>query len=128
MLEEEISVAQATQFFQDQSHSPIWTFTCEDEIRGTASYHDGVLYIGSYDHNLYALEADNGNFIWKYAADGGIVSKPAINDDKVYFGSTDQYVHAMSLPGREKGLGPIHRGRNLFFSNDRRRAFIHRIR
>jgi len=102
MLEEEISVAQATQFFQDQSHSPIWTFTCEDEIRGTATYHEGVIYIGSYDHNLYALAADNGKFIWKYAADGGIVSKPAINDNKVYFGSTDQYVHAVSCRGGKK--------------------------
>ncbi len=102
MLEEEISVAQATQLFQDQSHSPIWTFSCEDEIRGTASYGDGVLYIGSYDHNLYALEADNGNFIWKYAANGGIVSKPAIHDGKVYFGSTDQYIHAISTRGGKK--------------------------
>jgi len=102
LLEEEISIAQATQFFQDQSHSPIWTFTCEDEIRGTASYQDGVLYIGSYDHNLYALEAENGKFIWKYAANGGIVSKPAIHDNKLYFGSTDQYVHAISCRGGKK--------------------------
>ena len=102
MLEEEISVAQATQFFQDQSHSPIWSFTCEDEIRGTATYHEGVVYFGSYDHNMYALAADNGKFIWKYAADGGIVSKPAINDNKVYFGSTDQYVHAVSCRGGKK--------------------------
>jgi serine/threonine protein kinase len=102
MLEEEISIAQATQYFQDQSHSPIWTFTCEDEVRGTPNYSDGVLYIGSYDHNLYALEADNGKFIWKYAAEGGIVSKPAINENKVYFGSTDQYVHAISCRNGKK--------------------------
>ena len=102
MFEDEITVAQATQFFQDQSHSPIWTFSCEDEIRGTATYADGVIYIGSYDHNLYALEADNGKFVWKYAADGGIVSKPAIYENKVYFGSTDQYVHAISCRNGKK--------------------------
>jgi len=102
MLEEEISVAQATRLFQDQSHSPIWTFTCEDEIRGTPSYAGGVIYIGSYDHNLYALEAENGDFIWKYAAEGGIVSKPAIYDNKVYFGSTDQKVHAISCRNGKK--------------------------
>ncbi|MCJ7716058.1 MAG: PQQ-binding-like beta-propeller repeat protein [Anaerolineales bacterium] len=102
LLEDEISIAQATQFFQDQSHSPVWTFTCEDEIRGTASYLDGVLYVGSYDHNLYALEASNGKFIWKYPAEGGIVSKPAIHDNKVYFGSADQYVHAISCRNGKK--------------------------
>jgi outer membrane protein assembly factor BamB/tRNA A-37 threonylcarbamoyl transferase component Bud32 len=102
MLEDEISVAQATQYFQDQSHSPIWTFTCEDEIRGTANYMDGVVYIGSYDHNLYALEASNGKFIWKYAANGGIVSKPAIHENKLYFGSTDQHIHAISCRNGKK--------------------------
>jgi len=102
LLEEEISVAQATQYFQDQSHSPIWTFTCEDEIRGTASYQEGVLYIGSYDHNLYALETTNGKFIWKYASNGGIVSKPAIHDNKLYFGSTDQYIHSISCRNGKK--------------------------
>jgi len=102
MLEDEITVAQATQFFQDQSHSPIWTFSCEDEIRGTASYSEGVIYIGSYDHNMYALEADNGKFVWKYAAEGGVVSKPAIYENKVYFGSTDQYVHAISCRNGKK--------------------------
>lgn len=102
MLEDEITVAQATQYFQDQSHSPIWTFSCEDEIRGTANYAEGVIYIGSYDHNMYALEADNGKFIWKYAAEGGIVSKPAIYENKVYFGSTDQYVHAISCRNGKK--------------------------
>ncbi len=102
MFEDEITVAQATQYFQDQSHSPIWTFSCEDEIRGTASYADGVLYVGSYDHNLYALEADNGKFVWKYAAEGGIVSKPAIYENKLYFGSTDQYVHAISCRNGKK--------------------------
>lgn len=97
LLTEELSVSQATQFFQDQSHSPLWTFKCEDEIRGTPTFHDGVVYIGSYDHNLYALNATNGEFIWKYAADGGIVSKPAIHESKAYFGSTDQYIHCVSI-------------------------------
>ncbi len=96
MLTEEISVSQATQFFQDQSHAPLWTFKCEDEIRGTPTYHDGVLYIGSYDHNLYALNASNGEFIWKYPAEGGVVTKPAVHETKVYFGSTDQYIYCIS--------------------------------
>lgn len=102
MLTEEISVQQATQYFQDQSHSPIWTFKCEDEIRGTPSYLDGVLYIGSYDHNMYALEASNGKFIWKYAADGGIVSKPVAHENNLYFGSADFNVHAISIRNGKK--------------------------
>ncbi|NIP44022.1 MAG: PQQ-binding-like beta-propeller repeat protein, partial [candidate division Zixibacteria bacterium] len=69
-----------------QSVKPFWTFECEDEIRGTPTYHDGVLYVGAYDNNMYALNAANGEFIWKYAAEGGIVSQPEIYEKNVFFG------------------------------------------
>src|SRR3972149_4353627 len=54
----------------------VWSFETEDEIRGSPAIQDGVIYIGSYDHNLYVLNADNGSFFWKYAADGGIGTPP----------------------------------------------------
>jgi len=80
------------------SHSikPLWTFECEDEIRGTATYHDGMICIGAYDNNLYAVNSATGEFIWKYAADGGIVSKPAIYEKNIYFGSEDSRLHVVS--------------------------------
>jgi serine/threonine protein kinase len=31
---------------------PLWMFQCEDEVRGAPMFHDGAVYIGSYDHNL----------------------------------------------------------------------------
>ena len=61
-----------------------WKFECEDEIRGTPVYQNGILYVGSYDYNLYALEAATGQFVWKYATDGGIVSRPAIHEGTIY--------------------------------------------
>lgn len=97
MLTEELSIAQATQFLQDQSHAPLWTFKCEDEIRGSANYHNGVIFIGSYDHNLYALDSSSGEFVWKYPTKGGVVSKPAIHESKLFFGSVDRYIHAISI-------------------------------
>lgn len=75
---------------------PIWKFECEDEIRGTPNASHGVVFVGSYDHNLYALNAKNGAFGWKYATDGGIVSKPAIQDNYIIFGSEDHRVHVVS--------------------------------
>ncbi|HET6847186.1 MAG TPA: protein kinase, partial [Anaerolineales bacterium] len=57
---------------------PIWSFKCEDEVRGTPQIAQGMLYIGCYDNNLYALNAADGKFLWKYAAEGGIVSRPAV--------------------------------------------------
>lgn len=75
---------------------PQWTFECEDEIRGTPCVAFGVVYVGSYDNNVYALNAATGDFGWKYAADGGIVSKPVVNDNSILFGSEDHRVHVVS--------------------------------
>jgi len=79
-----------------QGIKPLWTFECEDEIRGTPLFHAANIYVGSYDHNLYALDATNGEFRWKYAADGGLPGKPAVLDNNIYFGSEDQRVHVVS--------------------------------
>lgn len=75
---------------------PLWVFACEDELRGSANYHDGILYIGCYDNNLYALDASNGDFKWKYATDGGIPGRPAIFEGNIYFGSEDKRLHVVS--------------------------------
>jgi outer membrane protein assembly factor BamB/tRNA A-37 threonylcarbamoyl transferase component Bud32 len=81
----------------DQSDvEPIWKFECEDEIRGTPAVDRGIVYVGSYDHNLYALKTSQGEFVWKYATDGGIVSKPAIHDNNVIFGSEDHRLHVVN--------------------------------
>ena len=75
---------------------PVWKFKCEDEIRGTPSIFENTVYIGSYDNNLYALDAADGSFRWKYPTDGGIVSKPAIAENNVFFGSEDKRLHVVN--------------------------------
>ena len=45
---------------------PIWVFQCEDEIRSTPLFFNGSIYVGCYDNNLYALNATNGEFQWKW--------------------------------------------------------------
>jgi serine/threonine protein kinase len=74
---------------------PLWTFNCEDDVRGTPTYYQGTLFIGSYDNNLYALNAADGKFLWKYPTDGGIVSRPAVYDGNVFFGSEDHRLHVI---------------------------------
>jgi serine/threonine protein kinase len=75
---------------------PLWSFKCEDEIRGTPMLNQGTLYVGCYDNNLYAINAANGQFQWKYAAEGGIVSKPAYYDGNIFFGSEDKSMHVIN--------------------------------
>lgn len=80
----------------DDVVKPIWKFQCEDEIRGTAAIDQGVVYVGAYDNNLYALDAANGSFVWKYPTEGGIVTRPVVSEGVVYFGSEDKRLYAVS--------------------------------
>lgn len=75
---------------------PLWSFKCEDEIRGTPVLHQGTVYIGCYDNNLYAINAADGKFQWKYPTDGGIVSRPVVYDNNIFFCSEDQRLHVVS--------------------------------
>jgi eukaryotic-like serine/threonine-protein kinase len=81
---------------EDVLLQPVWTFDCEDEIRGTPVVENGVLYVGTHDSNLYALEAETGEFLWKYPTGGAIVGRPVASDGQIYFGSEDFYVHVIS--------------------------------
>jgi outer membrane protein assembly factor BamB/tRNA A-37 threonylcarbamoyl transferase component Bud32 len=74
----------------------LWRFACEDEVRSSPAVHDDMLYIGAYDHNLYALNAKNGKFLWKYATEGGIASSPCVHEGRVFVGSSDKLLYAVS--------------------------------
>lgn len=80
----------------DQEIKPLWSFQCEDEVRGSVNLENGVIYAGAYDNNLYAINAVDGKLIWKFPTSGGIVTKPAIHDNVVYFGSEDSHLYALS--------------------------------
>jgi outer membrane protein assembly factor BamB/tRNA A-37 threonylcarbamoyl transferase component Bud32 len=74
----------------------IWKFVCEDEVRSSPRVsEEGMLYIGAYDNNLYALDSKTGEFIWKYPTEGGIPSTPCLWQDRVFIGSEDNIFYAI---------------------------------
>ncbi len=79
--------------------APLWKFKCEDEIRSTPLMHRGVVYVGTYDNNMYAINAADGSFKWKFATEGGIVGTPGIAADEgfIVFGSEDSTLYAVNL-------------------------------
>ena len=83
-----------------QTVKPLWIFEAEDEVRGTPWLDDGRLYVGSYDTNLYALQAGDGSLVWKYPSRGGVVTRPMADKAHVYFGSRDGRFYAL---GRQHG-------------------------
>lgn len=81
------------------SISPLWKFRCEDEIRSSPVVHSGVLYAGVYDHNLYALQASDGAFRWKFPTEGGLAASPVVDPTNqiVIIGSEDSLVYAVDI-------------------------------
>jgi outer membrane protein assembly factor BamB/tRNA A-37 threonylcarbamoyl transferase component Bud32 len=88
------SVAQV--IAQSDKIEPLWSFECEDEVRGTPLVYEGMVYIGCYDNNIYALDKKTGDFVWKYATEGGITGKPAAEDGVIFVGSEDHRLHALT--------------------------------
>jgi outer membrane protein assembly factor BamB/tRNA A-37 threonylcarbamoyl transferase component Bud32 len=75
--------------------TPFWRFALEDEVRSSPAVAGGTVYIGAYDHNLYAIDAERGEFLWKYATDGGIACTPCVYEDFVFVGSADRVLYAI---------------------------------
>lgn len=85
-----------------QRPSVLWQFHTEDEIRATPLVADGTCYVGSYDNNLYALDARGGHFRWKFATEGGICGTPAVWNDLLIFGSEDFNVYAVDRANHQE--------------------------
>ncbi len=75
--------------------SPVWSFNAADEIRSTPTAVEGFLFFGSYDSNVYCLDAKTGKERWSYTTDGGVVSSPCVWNETAFFGSEDQVLYAV---------------------------------
>ena len=58
--------------------------------------YNGIVYVGSWDSNIYALNAITGEKIWSYKTSGPVQSTPLIRNGVVYIGSSDQNVYALN--------------------------------
>lgn len=107
---------------------PLWVFKCEDEIRRKVAVAQGMVFVGAYDNNLYAISTNSGEFLWKFPASDGIGSAPCVYEDHVFFGSADHHMYSLQLRTgrmnwRFEAEGPIYsspsaRFDHLFFGAD----------
>jgi outer membrane protein assembly factor BamB len=58
---------------------------------------NGVVYVGSDDYNVYALNAKTGAKLWSYTTGSVVESSPAVANGVVYVGSDDGNVYAFGL-------------------------------
>ncbi len=119
---------------QSDKIEELWSFKCEDEIRGSPLVYEDTVYVGCYDNNIYALDKQTGEFQWKYATEGGITGKPAAEDGVIFVGSEDGRLYALtanrgSLVWTYYAEGPIRSSPTLseghiFVGSDDRRLHV----
>ena len=71
----------------------------------SAAVSDGIVYIGSLDGKIYALNASDGKLVWSFTTGGQVASSPAVSGGEVYVGSSDGKVYALNASdGKQYGI------------------------
>ncbi len=67
-----------------------------DYFQSSPAWVSGVLYFGSADGHLYAVDGKAGKVLWKYPTQGRVRASPAVADGVVYGGSMDGNLYALN--------------------------------
>ena len=74
-----------------------WSRTTGGKINSSPAVINGVVYIASWDCNVYAFNAITGAKLWSYATGGPIYSSvPAVAKGVVYISSDDSNLYALN--------------------------------
>ncbi len=73
-----------------------WVFETGGQIFSSPAVHAALVYVGSNDGSLYAINAATGTEVWRYRAEDAITSSPLIDGGVVYVGSNDGGLHAVN--------------------------------
>ena len=84
--------------------APLWDYKKGISVWSSAAIVmvDGrpQVFVGSYDHHLYCIDALTGRKLWAFTAGDGIFSTPVVGENAgelvVLFGSADRTVYALS--------------------------------
>ncbi|HZQ67604.1 MAG TPA: PQQ-binding-like beta-propeller repeat protein [Terriglobales bacterium] len=72
-----------------------WKFKTHGQVFSSPALANGVVYIGSGDHFLYAIDAESGAQKWKFQTGSRVTSSPAVAGGTVFFGSFDSMFYAV---------------------------------
>ncbi len=68
------------------TNQTLWTFATSGAVETSPAVVDGVVFFGSDDGSVYAVNASSGGLIWNYSTGGPVQSSPAVVEGVVYIG------------------------------------------
>ncbi|HEU5402921.1 MAG TPA: PQQ-binding-like beta-propeller repeat protein, partial [Terriglobales bacterium] len=72
-----------------------WKFHTNGRVFSSPAVADGMAFVGSTDHFLYAVDLATGTEKWKFETPSRVTSSPAVANGIVYFGSMDANFYAV---------------------------------
>lgn len=73
-----------------------WSFATGNGVLSSPAVANGAVYVGSEDHNVYALNATTGTELWSFPTSSGVYSSPAVANGMVYVGSENGTIYALN--------------------------------
>jgi outer membrane protein assembly factor BamB len=82
----------------------LWKFSAgkDGPFEANAVVADGTVYVGSFDGNLYAIDANTGKKKWAYKTELGFSAAAAVNNGRVFAGDADGVVVCLNADSGEK--------------------------
>ena len=80
---------------QRNTGSKEWAFETGDLVQSSPTVVDGTAFVGSWDNNLYAVDAETGSEEWAFETGGSVYSSPTVVGGTVFVGSHDNNLYAV---------------------------------
>ncbi|MBI2863440.1 MAG: PQQ-binding-like beta-propeller repeat protein [Chloroflexi bacterium] len=72
-----------------------WSYSTGGSVQSSPAVVGGVVYAGSEDGKVYALDAATGALRWTYSTGGAVQSSPAVVGGVVYVGANDGKLYSL---------------------------------
>jgi outer membrane protein assembly factor BamB len=92
----------------------VWKFKTTGRVISTPAVVGDVVYVGSTDGSLYAVNRADGTQRWKFDTRGPVASSPAVAGDLVYVSSLDGNVYAVEAATGSLGWSFATKGERRF--------------
>jgi len=83
------------------SYEPAWTYETAGAVLSSPIIVDGVVYVGSEDKHLHAIDARTGKKKWTLATETLIDASPVYDDGVVYIGTDGGVLYAVDAKSGE---------------------------
>jgi outer membrane protein assembly factor BamB/tRNA A-37 threonylcarbamoyl transferase component Bud32 len=84
-------------FCIDLHGNPKWRFKAKRALTSSPIHANGIIYVGSVDTLLYALDAKSGYIIWRFRMTKASISTPFITENYIFTGSVDSHIYCVDI-------------------------------